>query len=253
MLNRSYLFLLLTSVLLLSFFVPGRKTKVYIIGDSTAANKEVKAYPETGWGMAFKYLLDSTIELDNRAKNGRSTKSFLDEKLWEPVTNDLKEGDYVIIQFGHNDEGKEKVGRYTTPEEFKANLLKYVIETREKKAVPILVTPVARRRFDEKGELKESHPLYSDAVRETAKANNVLLIDLDVKSMELYRKLGVEGSKLLFNHLLPNQHPNYPEGKTDDTHFSELGARMIAEIVTNEIKSLNIELSKRISPAFVKK
>lgn len=217
------------------------------------ANKEVKAYPETGWGMPFAYFFDSTVVVDNRAKNGRSTKSFIDEGLWKPVIENLNEGDYVFIQFGHNDEGKEKVGRYTTPEEFKANLTKYVSESRSKKAIPVLITPVARRTFDSTGKIKESHPIYADAVREVAKKLNVQLIDLDEKSKALYQQMGAESSKLLFNYTAPGEHPNYPDGHKDDTHFSELGARKIAEIVLAEIRNLLPDLANRIIKPAVKK
>lgn len=223
-----------------------KKIKVYLIGDSTIANKEIKAYPETGWGMPFAYFFDSTVTVDNRAKNGRSTKSFIAEGLWKPVIDNLNESDYVLIQFGHNDEGKEKVGRYTTPDEFKANLTKYVNESLAKKANPVLITPVARRTFDSTGKIKESHPIYSEAVREVAKQLNVPLIDLDEKSKALYQQMGAENSKLLFNYTTPGEHPNYPDGHKDDTHFSELGARKIAEIVLAEVRILNLELANRI-------
>src|SRR5262245_58960861 len=92
---------------LLSFFSPQRTIKVWLIGDSTMADKEVRAYPETGWGMPFAHFFDSTVTVDNRAKNGRSTKSFIEEGLWRPVIDNLQPGDYVFIQFGHNDEVKE--------------------------------------------------------------------------------------------------------------------------------------------------
>ena len=85
---------------LMAFTLPTRKTKVYLIGDSTMANKEIKAYPETGWGMPFKYFFDSTVDVDNRAKNGRSTQSFIDEGLWKPVVDNLNEGDYVFVFVG---------------------------------------------------------------------------------------------------------------------------------------------------------
>src|ERR1700704_40683 len=92
---------------LMSFSFPSqKKIKVWLIGDSTMADKEVKAYPETGWGMPFEYFFDSSVVVDNRAKNGRSTKTFIEEKLWQSVVDNLHEGDYVLIQFGHNDEGK---------------------------------------------------------------------------------------------------------------------------------------------------
>jgi lysophospholipase L1-like esterase len=208
--------------------------------------KETRFYPETGWGMPFVYFFDSTVVVDNRAKNGRSTKSFIEENLWQPVVSNLQEGDYVFIQFGHNDEVKEKVGRYTTLEEFKTNLLRYVNESRKRKAIPVLLTPVARRRFDSNGKVVETHPFYSDAVREIAKKNSVPLVDLDKKSQELLQKFGPETSKYLYLQLQPGEHPNYPNGKDDNTHFNELGARETAQLVLGEIKKLKLELAERI-------
>ncbi len=242
-------------LLLMSFILPlQRTTKVWLVGDSTMADKEVRAWPETGWGMPFEHFFDSTIIVDNRAKNGRSTKSFIAEGLWAKVLDDLQEGDYVLIQFGHNDEGKEKTGRYTTPEEFSENLTRYVSETRNKKAIPILITPVARRQFDSAGHVKESHPVYADAVREVAAKNNVPLIDLDEKSKALLSEFGPESSKWLYNYLDPGEHPNYPEGHKDDTHFNELGARKMAEIVLGQIKFLQLGLAAHIrAPLTVKK
>ena len=240
---------------LLSFTLPQKnKITVYLIGDFTMANKEVKAFPETGWGMPFAYFFDSTVKVDNRAKNGRSTKSFISEGLWQSIVDNLNEGDYVFIQFGHNDEGKQKVGRYTTPDEFKVNLTKYVNDSRSKKAIPVLITPVARRTFDSTGHIKESHPVYADAVREVVKQLNVPLIDLDEKSKALLQKFGTENSKWLFNYTAPGEHPNYPEGHKDDTHFNELGARKMAEIVLGDIKNLVPELATHIrTPLTAKK
>ncbi len=231
---------------ILMTLLPPKKITVWLIGDSTMANKEVKAFPETGWGMPFANFFDSSVVVDNRARNGRSTKSFMAEGLWQPVIDHLSEGDYVLIQFGHNDEGKEKVGRYTTPDEFKTNLLRYVNETRSKKAIPILITPVTRRNFDSVGKIKETHPIYADAVRQVAQESNTPLIDLDEKSKALVQQYGEENSKFLFNYLDPNEHPNYPDGQKDNTHFSELGARKMAELVLAEIKSLHLELAGRI-------
>jgi lysophospholipase L1-like esterase len=243
----------LCSALFMAFTMPPQKVKVWLIGDSTMSIKETKASPETGWGMPFAYMFDSSVVVDNRAKNGRSTKSFMAEGLWQPVVDHLNEGDYVFIQFGHNDEGKEKVGRYTTPDEFKANLVKYVTETKSKKAIPVLITPVSRRTFDDKGQIKESHPVYADAVREVAKQLNVPLIDLDEKSKVLLQQFGPENSKYLFNYLEANEHPNYPEGRQDNTHFNELGARKMAEVVLAEIRNLKLDLADRIVKPTVKK
>lgn len=219
---------------------------IWLIGDSTMSKKEVKAFPETGWGMPFAYFWDSTVKIENRAVNGRSSKSFIAENKWQPIVEKLKEGDYVFIQFGHNDESKDKGERYSTPEEYKLNLKKYVEDARAKRAIPILITPVARRKFDENGKVKESHGVYPEMARQVARDNNVLLIDLDEKSKKLLSELGDSSSRLLYNYLAPGEHPNYPEGKQDDTHFSELGARKIAEIILAEIRVQLPELAKRI-------
>jgi len=221
------------------------KITVYLIGDSTMANKQVKAYPETGWGMPFSWFFDQSVTIDNRAQNGRSTKSFIAEKRWEPVEQNLKEGDYVFIQFGHNDEVPTKK-TYTPEAEFKANLVKFITETRNKKANPVLLTPVARRKFDASGNVQGTHDVYSELVRQVAKEQNVPMIDLDKEWQAVLQKYGVDNSKMLFNHLAPGENPNYPDGKTDDTHFNELGARKVAQIVLADIKSLNLDLAQRI-------
>lgn len=217
-------------------------------GDSTMAIKEVKAYPETGWGMPFAYFFDSTVTVDNRAKNGRSTRTFISEGLWQKLIDDVQADDYVFIQFGHNDESKEKTDRYTTPDEYKANLIRFITETRNKKAIPVLLTPVTRRQFDSTGHIKETHLVYSLLVREVAKAQNVPLIDMDDKSKALLQKFGPENSKLLFMQLEPGEHPNYPDGRNDNTHFNELGARKIAQLALAGIKELHLELAERIRP-----
>ena len=223
-----------------------KKIRVWLAGDSTMSIKEVKAYPETGWGMPFAHFFDSTVIIENRAKNGRSTKTFISEKLWQSIIDNMQEGDYVFIQFGHNDEAKEKVERYTTPDEYKANLTRFVNETRSKKGNPILLTPVTRRRFDSAGRIMETHEIYSALVRTLAKELNVPLIDLDKKSQALLQEFGAENSKWLFLQLQPGEHPNYPEGKNDNTHFNELGARKMAQLVLAEIRALNLELAERI-------
>ncbi|GHN02324.1 rhamnogalacturonan acetylesterase RhgT [Cytophagales bacterium WSM2-2] len=238
---------------MLGLIQPGpKKITVYLIGDSTMSIKKTEAYPETGWGMPFTYFFDSTVTIDNRARNGRSTRSFLAEGLWQPVADRLKEGDYVFIQFGHNDESKEKGERYATPEEYKNNLIKFVNETRAKKANPILLSPVTRRKFKE-GQIQETHKEYSPLVAEVAKQMNVPFLDMDTKSRELLQSWGEEKSKLLFLQLAPGEHPNYPEGKIDNTHFNEMGARLIAQITLNEIKNQKIELADRIVKPVIKK
>lgn len=240
-------------IISLSFSSHKKKIKVWLIGDSTMSIKEVNAYPETGWGMPFTYFFDGTVDVDNRAKNGRSTRTFIEEKLWKAVAENIKEGDYLFIQFGHNDESKQKTDRYTTPEQYVENLKMFIKTARKRKAIPVLLTPVSRRQFDKEGNVRETHVIYSQLVEDVAWELKVPLIDLDTKSRELYEKLGHETSKLLFLQLEPNEHPNYPEGKNDNTHFSELGARKIAQIVLAGVKELKLELADRIRPPLPKK
>ncbi len=244
----------IVGIFLLAFTLPEKKKiKIFLAGDSTIAIKETKAYPETGWGMPFVYFWDSTVTIVNRAKNGRSTKTFLSEGLWRSIIDEAREGDYVIIQFGHNDESVEKKERYATPDTFKMNLTRFIKETREKRATPIVFTPVSRRKFNADGTAVETHKEYSALTREVAKEQNALFIDLDEKSRALYQQFGQEQSKLLFLQLQPGEHPNYPEGKNDNTHFSELGARLIAQLVLKELQGLHIELTQRVIIPAVKK
>jgi len=237
---------------LLAFAMPGqKKVTIWMCGDSTMSIKEKKAYPETGWGMPFVYFWDSTTTIENLAKNGRSTSSFRNEGLWQTVLDKATEGDYVFIQFGHNDEVPTKK-TYTTEVEFKKNLERYVAEARGKKAIPVLLTPMARRKFDASGKIEGTHDVYSQIVRDVAKEEKVILFDMDRTTQQLYQQFGVENSKLLFMRLKPGEHPNYPDGKEDNTHFNELGARLIAQLVLGEIKSQIPDLADRIVKPSVK-
>ncbi|RYU73958.1 rhamnogalacturonan acetylesterase [Hymenobacter persicinus] len=225
------------SLLLLVAFVgaPPKKIKLYLIGDSTIAQKIKQTFPETGWGMPLPTFFDSTVVVDNRAVNGRSTRTFLAENRWQPIVDALQEGDYVFIQFGHNDESEAHPDRYTSPADYRLNLIKFVQETRRKKAYPVLITPVTRRKFDTSGRQVETHGPYSAATVAVAQELRVPLIDLDKMSRELVQQFGEENSKLLFLQLAPGDHPNYPYGRQDNTHFSELGARKMAQLVFGQV------------------
>lgn len=239
---------LISLLLLIVSFVPfsqKKPIKIFLAGDSTCAIKRISAYPETGWGMPFVYFWDSTVAIVNLAKNGSSTRSFQQEKLWQQIIDKARPGDYVFIQFGHNDEVPTKENA-TTESEFKNNLIKFVNETRSKGSIAVLLTPVARRKFDDAGKILGTHDAYARIVRDVAISSKVPLIDLDQKAQQLYQQLGPEGSKLLFNHLEKGEHPNYPNGKIDDTHFNELGARKIAQIILKDIRVLLPELAERI-------
>ena len=236
---------LLGLTIMMAFTTPPGKITVYLIGDSTMSMKQTKAYPETGWGMPFIYFFDESVTVDNRAMNGRSTRTFIEENRWQPVADNLHEGDYVLIQFGHNDEVPTKKS-YTTEAEFRANLIRFITESRVKKAMPVLITPVARRQFDAAGKIQDTHTVYANLVRDIASEYKTHFIDLNKQSQELLQTFGVENSRLLFLQLAPGEHPNYPEGKEDNTHFNELGARKMAELVLANIKSLQLDLANRI-------
>ena len=234
-------FLVITAV---AFDQPG-EINVYLVGDSTMSEKRITRYPETGWGMPFASYFQAGVTVENHAVNGRSTRTFKEEGRWEPILEKLNPGDYVFIQFGHNDEVETKTS-YTKPDEYQMYLRKYVSESRGKGAIPVLLTPITRRKFDENGKLIETHELYSELMREVAAAANVPLIDMDRKSQALLNELGPDKSTLLFLHLKPGQNPNYPDGVIDNTHFSETGARMMAELVLSGIRELNLGLAEAI-------
>lgn len=232
--------------------VPIIKT-IWLCGDSTMAIKDNKAYPETGWGMPFVHFWQPSVAVRNLAKNGRSTKTFRSELLWKQVTDSAKKGDYVFIQFGHNDEAKDKVERYAPPDSFVTNLRRFVDEAKAVGATPVLITPVSRRKFDQQGNALPTHVEYSPLVKQVAAETGVLLIDLDEKSRLLYQQFGPEYSKWLFLQLQKGEHPNYPDGKVDNTHFTELGARLIAQIVLKDIQTNIPELANLIIIPAVKK
>ncbi|HEY1021094.1 MAG TPA: alpha/beta hydrolase fold domain-containing protein [Flavisolibacter sp.] len=251
--TRLFSFLAIVAV---SFSLPPKKKiKVYLIGDSTVCEYEPQRAPLTGWGMPFKHFFDSTVSLDNRARGGRSTRTFLAETRWQPIAENLQEGDYVLIQFGHNDEAKEEryKDRYTPLPDYKANLSKFITETKNKGAIPVLLTPVTRMRFDANGKQVETHAEYTAAVFEVGKQHGVPVIDLDRMSRELLTRLGPELSKNLFMYLEPGEHPAYPAGQKDNTHFNAYGARQMAQLVLAGLKQQNIELAERIVKPAAKK
>lgn len=238
---------ILLSIVVLGLVSFQKKTiTLFMAGDSTMSIKKTENLPETGWGMPFAKMFNETVKVDNRAANGRSTRTFISEGKWQSILNDVQEGDYVMIQFGHNDQAKEKEDRYTSPEDYKKNLETFVANIQSKKAIPILLTPVVRRRFDKEGKFYDVHGVYPNLVREVAKEQNVLLIDMHQKTEQLLIKSGKDESKKFFLHLDSAQHINYPKGVKDDTHLNEYGAQLFAELAKQGLQELNIELSKRL-------
>ena len=238
-----------------------KTTTIFVIGDSTAANKDLsKGKTERGWAMMLQACFDSTyIRVDNHAVNGRSSKSFIDEGRWDKVLSLIKPGDYVIIQFGHNDE-KPQAARHTDPgSTFDYNLAKYVRETRERGGIPVLMNPVVRRNFlvkapenddDEKlrtqtfkdgakmvegDSLVDTHGLYRVAPRDVAQRMNCYFVDANQITHDLEQGLGTEASKKLHMWYLPGEEPTEPQGKQDNTHYNIYGATVVANLLADAL------------------
>ena len=223
----------------------GGLVTIYLAGDSTMAQKLPEKRPETGWGEALQqFFVESRVRVENLAQNGRSTKTFIAENRWQALVDRLKKGDYVFIEFGHNDSSKEKIDRYTPPDEYRKNLLRFISDVREKNAIPVLLTPVMRRRFNAEGVFYDTHGEYPDIVRSVAGEQNVPLIDMHRMSEVVLKQYGPEGSRKLFLQLKPGENPNYPNGIEDNTHFSPLGAQIMASLAVEGIKEQRLGLAR---------
>jgi DNA sulfur modification protein DndE len=217
--------------------------RLYMAGDSTMADKPLDL-PERGWGMVLPQYFKDPAVVRNHAVNGRSTKSFIDEGRWKAILDDLREGDVVIIQFGHNDEKSEDPKRYTDPKTtFRENLRRFVDDVRAKKASPILATPVARRKFDAAGTLTPTHGEYPDAVRAVAGEAKVPLLDLERSTSKWLQEVGDQPSKRFFMWIEPGKYPQLPDGRQDDTHFVEAGAMHVAELAIAEMRALKLPIA----------
>ena len=253
---------LMVLVLLCTSAINQKTTTIFIIGDSTAAKKDLsKGSPERGWGMALQcYFDEAFIRVDNHAVNGRSSKSFIGEGRWKQVLDKLQPGDYVVIQFGHNDE-KPGETRHTDPgSTFDYTLAKYVRETREKGGIPILMNPVVRRNFAQKqvssvgddeslrnttfkdganvqegDSLVDTHGLYAVAPRDVAQRMNCLFVDANKITHDLEQSLGVEKSKKLHMWYKPGEHPALPKGRQDNTHYNIYGAHQVAKLLADAL------------------
>ncbi|MDQ1912790.1 rhamnogalacturonan acetylesterase [Paenibacillus sp. GD4] len=219
--------------------------KVYIAGDSTAATYPADKSPMAGWGQMLSLFLDDSVQVQNEAMCGRSSKSFLEEGRLKPITDTIGKGDYLFIQFGHNDQKTNE--RYTDPAStYPEHLTKYIDAARQAGANPVLLTSVERRHFDERGELKDTHGAYPEAMRKLAAQFEVPLIDAQLLTRRLYQSLGPEKSKQLFTWLQPGEHPNYPDGVEDNTHFNETGAKEVAALIAKEVAELGWPLSSHV-------
>jgi lysophospholipase L1-like esterase len=218
--------------------------KVYVAGDSTASTYTTTAKPRTGWGQALQLFLTPNATVVNVAKSGASSKSFIDLGRLDHILGLIKSGDYLLISFGHNDEKTDDPTRYTIPATtYKSYLSQYIDKAKAKGAIPVLITPVERRRFTSAGVATTSHGAYPAAMRELATAKKVPLVDLSASSLALWNKLGVEGTKSCFLFLAAGKSANYPDGVEDNTHFQAHGAIEVARLIGAEL------LQKAVLPA----
>lgn len=261
--HSRFILLLMVLIFLNSFSISIKKPVIiYLIGDSTVANyannyEEGKdyyktRYPVTGWGQVFQAFFDSTdltdfkhlfhanqVIVDDRARGGRSTRTFFQEGRWRAVYEQLKKGDVVMMQFGHNDAAENMAERYVNIQGYKEFLRLFVAQTREKGAVPIILTPVCRNYPWKAGHLENVHGEYPQAAQEVAKETNAYFIDLNQLSMDAFSAKGEEYvTEHYFMNLPPAKYEAYPEGQKDNTHFQPEGAKAVAGLVFEAMKML---------------
>lgn len=218
--------------------------KIVIVGDSTASIKEPSARPETGWGEKISRYLPQH-QIVNLAKNGRSSKSFIEEGRLLQAKKELHAGDYLLIQFGHNDQKTDSRG--TTPVEYQHNLATFVQTARQQQATPILLTSITRLHYVDQQQLD---PLavgpYPEAMRALATSLDVVCLDLFAATQRFFSALEPQQAKTYFLHLEKNQHPNYPAGITDNTHLNDQGATAVAKLVAKCLTNTPLPLAQQV-------
>lgn len=248
------LFLLVTFSLF-TITLPAQELNIFLIGDSTMSDKKnPDENPEHGWGQVLPVLLTDHVEVKNHAMNGRSSRSFIGEGRWKTVLEELQPGDYVFIQFGHNDQKYKSPSGFTNPNTgYRANLERYVKETREKGANPVLFSSIVRRNFNEYGTLIDTHGDYPLVTRIVAENMKVPFVDLQMATEKLVLFYGLEDSKSLYLHFKPGQNKYFPGGKEDDTHLSRKGALLVATLALQEIAKQELPLANYIKDAVIDK
>lgn len=212
--------------------------KIHILGDSTASSKYFDKYPERGWGVEVGAFFTEEVEIVNHARNGRSTKLFIEQGRYQKVLDMMNLGDFAIIQFGHNDASTVDE-RHTPLDQYEINLTKMINGIRKQGGTPILFTPISRRYFTNNVLDENCHGQYPSVMEKVARDTNTPLIDMYGVSKQWLKSLGDEGSKKYFLHL-PVGSMNYPDGVQDNTHLNIFGAYIMAEMIVNELKKTSI-------------
>ncbi len=200
---------------------------IFYAGDSTVKFNKISAYPQTGISQALLLYLKDSVEMKSFAQNGRSTKSFIDEGRLDLIGKEIKEGDFLFIQFGHNDE-KDDPARHTDPDTtFPENLMRFIDAAKVKGAWPVLITPIGRRLFDDRGTFRPgSHGAYPEAVKRTGRKAGVPVIDMTAITENYLAALGDLASKAYFM---------WPK---DNTHLKPEGAVLMAGFLSDELEKL---------------
>lgn len=234
------------------------KTVIYIAGDSTACDYNDTSFPQAGWGqMLGNYFNSENVTVSNHAVGGRSSKSFIDEGRLDVILSQIKKGDFLLIQFAHNDDHPDQEYRYTIPETtYKAYLMQYVNGARLRGATPVIMTSVPRRKFTN-GVYSGQNDLigYTLAARQLAQEMSIPFIDVRMEGENLLTTLGEDASKGIYMNVSPNDlwfvnDPRYSVSRykdttvTDNTHLSIYGADVYAGFVAKGLKNISDELSK---------
>lgn len=249
----------MSTTIILSFALKKKVVTIYLIGDSTVADYTLykeeykkKRYPVTGWGQVFQPFMSSdslskisniikgdSVVVDDRARGGRSTRTFFQEGRWRAVYERLEKDDIVMMQFGHNDAAKNKTERYVDIEGYKEFLRLYVTQTRQKGAIPIILTPVNRNYPWKNGQLSNVHGDYPQAAKDVAKELDVLLIDLTQRSIDHFTGKGkAYVTENYFMNLPAGKYEAYPDGEEDNTHFQPEGAKAVGQLVFEGMQEL---------------
>ncbi len=261
--RKAYSGLVATAVLLLATVVappPGAAqdgpTTVYLAGDSTVASYAPSQYPLTGWGQMLGGYLADDVVVDNRALGGRSSKSFVLEGHLDAILDDIQPGDYLFVQFGHNDRQNTDnlcsvnsvyCNRHTDPyTTFKEYLLRYVDGARAHGATPVLVTPMGRRSFDDDGRFQNDFHDYAAAMKQLSGEHDVPLVDLNTVSIDFYTRIGPPATEEIFLYTEPLEYEAYPQGREDNVHFQEFGADWLARFVAEGVAELGLPLSDSV-------
>ncbi|MGP9801861.1 rhamnogalacturonan acetylesterase [Rheinheimera sp. NSM] len=211
--------------------------KLHLVGDSTMSDKPNLAYPERGWGQLLPQFLLPQLTVVNHAANGRSTRRFLNEGRWQLLLSELGRGDYVLIQFGHNDSKQSDPARYAAfDSDYQTFLQQFIADVRQRGATPMLASSICRRNFAEDGSLKRDLADYANAAAQVAKAAEVSFFDLQQHSCGLWQQLGKDASQPYFIQVPAGLYQKFPDGKVDNTHLTLQGASKIAQFFVQELK-----------------